>query len=64
MEILLYGFDDQGETKFSEVLEPASREELRVLALARLERCHAVEVWEGALCILRLRRDTPQAFDS
>ena len=65
MDILLYGLNSSGVTEFSEVLRPQHRRELRNLAEARLDRCHAVEVWEGPMCILRLRRQdaTPSPQD-
>lgn len=55
-ELLLYGLDQQGETAFTEALPRQETAALRELASARLAEFHAVEVWDGVLCILRLRR--------
>jgi hypothetical protein len=56
LELLLYGLDENGEPAFSERLEPHHRTRLREHAARRLERFHAVEVWDGPTCVLRLRR--------
>lgn len=56
LELLLYGLNEAGEPAFAERLQPHQRHELRALATEHLTRCHAVEVWEGPTCILRLRR--------
>jgi hypothetical protein len=56
-ELLLYGLDEAGETTFSERLSLNDRSELRALAAERLSRCDAVEIWEGPMCVVRLRRD-------
>ncbi|WP_334162167.1 hypothetical protein [Phenylobacterium sp.] len=55
-ELLLYALDEAGETAFAEQLPAAERGNARGLAEARLRDHHAVEVWDGPLCILRLRR--------
>jgi len=55
-ELLLYALDEAGETAFAEQLQAADRPNARALAEARLREHHAVEVWDGPLCILRLRR--------
>lgn len=59
MERVLYGLDRAGEPAFSERLPPHDPADLRALAAERLSRCHAVEVWEGPTCILRLRNPSP-----
>ena len=56
MELLLYGLDEAGQPAFAQRLEPHQRHQLRALAADHLTRHHAVEVWEGPTCILRLRR--------
>ena len=55
-ELLLYALDEAGETAFAEQLQTADRGNARELAEAKLRDHHAVEVWDGPLCILRLRR--------
>lgn len=61
-EFLFYGLDEAGEPAFSEVLTGDRREPLRALAEQRLEDWPAVEIWEGPLCLVRLRRTRePQA---
>lgn len=56
MDLLLYGLDEAGEPTFAERVAPHERHRIRELATGRLASCHAVEVWEGPTCILRLRR--------
>jgi hypothetical protein len=56
LELVLYGLDAAGEPAFSETLKLDQRDQLRQLAADRLARCHAVEVWEGPTCVLRLRQ--------
>ena len=56
MELLLYGLGEAGEPLFAERLEPLHRDALREVAAERLSRCRAVEVWDGPMCVLRLRR--------
>jgi len=56
LELVLYGLDEAGAPAFAEKLKPEQRERLRELATDRLLRCHAVEIWEGPTCVLRLRR--------
>lgn len=53
---LLYGINEAGETVFSELLRECDRADLQALAGARLEDWYAVEVWEGPMCLVRLRR--------
>lgn len=55
-ELLLYALDEAGETAFAEQLQTADRASVRARAEARLRDHHAVEVWDGPLCVLRLRR--------
>jgi hypothetical protein len=55
-DLLLYGLDREGETAFTETLPRRDASALRALGDERLKQFHAVEVWDGALCILRLRR--------
>jgi hypothetical protein len=55
-DFLLYGIDAAGETLFSEVLQAHDRAALREIAGERLRQYHAVEVWEGPMCVLRLQR--------
>lgn len=55
-DFLLYGMDAAGETLFSEVLQGRERAALRAIAGERLHDCHAVEIWEGPMCVLRLQR--------
>jgi len=55
-DFLLYGIDEQGEAVFSEVLHGCDRAALRAKASERLQDWPAVEVWEGPMCIVRLKR--------
>ena len=55
-DILLYGLDEGGQIVFTEQLAAAERPRLRAIAEARLGRCAAVEVWDGQICVVRLRR--------
>ena len=55
-DFLLYGMDAAGEPLFSEVIHGRERASLREIAGERLQECHAVEVWEGPMCVLRLQR--------
>ncbi|HEY8571965.1 hypothetical protein [Phenylobacterium sp.] len=56
-ELLLYGLDEGGEPAFTQELRGDDRDRLRTLAQERLAHCHSVEVWDGPLCVIRLRRD-------
>ncbi|MDE2488941.1 MAG: hypothetical protein KGO51_16235 [Alphaproteobacteria bacterium] len=56
MELLLYGLNEAGEPVFARRLSPEHRPRLREIALEHLEGRHAVEVWEGPTCVLRLRQ--------
>jgi hypothetical protein len=55
-EIVLYGLDAAGAPIFTERLAPADRERLRAIAETRLAAHQAVEVWQGPMCVVRLRR--------
>ena len=59
-EFLFYGLDEAGQTAFSERLQGGEADTLRALARERLSRFHAVEIWQGPLCIVRLRRKTEE----
>jgi hypothetical protein len=53
---LLYGLNEAGQTVFSELLRGRERSDLQALAEARLKDWHVVEIWEGPMCLVRLRR--------
>lgn len=55
-DILLYGLDEAGETAFTAQLRETDRDRLRDIAREHLARHVAVEVWDGPLCVVRLRR--------
>ena len=57
-DFLLYGIDERGEAVFSEVLQGCDRATLRAMASERLRDWHAVEIWEGPMCVVRLKRAT------
>jgi hypothetical protein len=59
-EIILYGLDETGRAALTERLPEAGRDRLRLIAEQRLQACHAVEVWYGPMCVLRLRRPAAQ----
>lgn len=48
--------NEEGETAFSELLRGHEREALPRLADERLRDWHAVEIWEGPMCLVRVRR--------
>jgi hypothetical protein len=52
----LYGINAAGETAFAEVVPEGDRAALQALAQERLRDWHAVEVWEGPVCLVRVRR--------
>ena len=56
MDLTLYGLNEAGEPAFAETLGAEHRHRLREFAIEHLARHHAVEVWEGPTCVLRLRR--------
>lgn len=55
-DFLLYGLDATGEPVFSEVLNGRDRASLPEIAGQRLLDWHAVEIWEGPMCVLRMQR--------
>lgn len=55
-ELLLYGIGADGETAYAQPLPRQDAATLRVLAQSRLTDFAAVEIWDGALCVVRLRR--------
>jgi hypothetical protein len=55
-DLRLYGLDEAGEAVFSEDLAAGDRGDLRALAERRLADWHAIEVWDGPLCVVRVRR--------
>jgi hypothetical protein len=54
--LLLYGLDEAGHAAFAEELRSDDRGRLQTVALDRLREWHAVEVWDGPMCVIRLRR--------
>jgi hypothetical protein len=54
--MVLYGLDADGEAAFTRRLTPADRDGFRDLAAEHLTDYPTVEVWDGPLCVLRLRR--------
>ena len=61
-ELLLYCLNEKGGVVSTERLAAASKAELRDAAQARLSTCTSVEIWDGAICILRVHAgasDTP-----
>jgi len=60
-EYQLYGFDATGRPKHAEVLRGLTRHELKIVAQDRLGDWQGVEVWQGPMCILRLRRSAAAA---
>jgi hypothetical protein len=52
----MYGLDVAGEPAFTRLISPAEREGFRDLAQEHLKDYHTIEVWDGPLCVLRLRR--------
>ena len=55
-EFLFYGIDEAGEAAYCEVSRGMDREALMALARERLSHWGAVEIWEGPVCLVRLRR--------
>jgi hypothetical protein len=64
-DFLLYGIDELGDAVFSEMLQGCDRATLRARAGGRLRDWPAVEIWEGPMCIVRLKRApaSPDAVD-
>ncbi len=54
--IVFYGLNEAGETAHHEHLPAADVAELKALARQRLADFHGVEIWDGPMCIVRLRR--------
>jgi len=52
----LYGLDEAKKVAWSEYLFLPNLEAAKKHALSRLEHFQTVEVWEGLVCVLRLRR--------
>jgi hypothetical protein len=52
----LYGIDEAGGTAFTEILGEMDLEALRALARERLRDWSTVEIWQGPVCVVRLRR--------
>lgn len=55
-DLVLYGLDAAGEAAFTRQLGSADRARFRDLANEHLKDYPSVEVWDGPLCVLRLRR--------
>ena len=58
-QIQLYGIDEAGDTAWCELVRDVDRGELGALAADRLREWHAVEIWEGPVCLVRIRRSSP-----
>lgn len=56
-ELILYGLDETGEAVLRQQLGGDARPSLRAIARAQLNDHHAVEIWDGPLCVVRLRRE-------
>ena len=55
----LYGIDEAGETAWCESLRDVDRGALGALAAERLREWHGVEIWEGPVCLVRIKRTSP-----
>lgn len=55
-DLVLYGLDAAGEAAFTQRLDSVDRGRFRELANTHLKDYPTVEVWDGPLCVLRLRR--------
>jgi len=55
VDLLLYGLNEAGEPVLAEQFPAELRADIHRLAAERLATHHAIEVWEGPTCILRLR---------
>lgn len=55
-DFLVYGLNEAGQPVHTEMLRGCEREALRALARERLDQWHAVEIWEGPICLVRLSR--------
>ena len=58
-EFTLYGLNEDGETAFCEMLREVERAALPAVARERLKDWSAVEIWEGPICLVRIRRPSP-----
>lgn len=56
-DLILYGMNEAGETVLRRQLAAGERDGMRALASAQLSTHHAVEIWDGPLCVVRLRRE-------
>jgi hypothetical protein len=52
----LFGINGAGETAFTQLLRTSDQEAVHAIARERLSEWPVVEVWEGPVCLLRLRR--------
>ena len=52
----LFGINGAGEAAFTQLVQTTDREAVHALARERLNDWPAVEVWEGPVCLLRLKR--------
>lgn len=55
-EYLMYGIDIAGAIVSTERFAGVDEAEVRRIATERLERYPMIEVWDGAICMIRLRR--------
>ena len=55
-EPMLYGLDEKGRAAFSEALAGVAQADLRAVAERHLLNWPVVEIWDGSLCVVRLRR--------
>jgi hypothetical protein len=55
-DLTIFGLSEGGAVLLSQVVPQMSPEQLHRLASGKLEDCHEVEVWQGPVRILRLRR--------
>jgi hypothetical protein len=55
-DLLFYGLDEAGGMALTEQLSRRDAAALKALARERLDQFHAVEIWDGPLCVVRLRR--------
>ena len=56
MDLVLYGLNEAGEPAFAERLAPERRADLAAIAAERLAEHQMVEIWDGPICVLRVRR--------
>lgn len=60
-DYLFYGIDEDGRAEFSKVLRCQERSALEALARDGLRRWHSVEIWQGPMCVVRVRRSDSAA---